>query len=311
MVETNAAEQYVATLVFKNRIYQFEGQQFEDFFVEIMQKADSRFQPVKAYGNIGDRKNDGFIKEDGVYYQIFAPEEITKEKTIYEAVKKLEEDFSKLFTYWNALLPIKEYYFVINDKYRGIPEPILSKVFELEKQEKYRGIKIRIFSATQLQNKFNQLDDDKKREIVGYIPNEILPLQEYDALHDTVTYLMNIELPLDCANNLVVPDFDNKIEFNHLSEVVRGELVKGSYQEGVLKKYFNENPGVKEILQERFHALYVQAKKEILETDDNYADCRFYYILENACSKKTIPIKTSVVILMAYYFSSCDIFEEP
>lgn len=109
-VKTNTAEKYIATLVFKNRIYQYEGQQFEDFFVDIMQKADSRFQPVKAYGNIGDRKNDGFIKEDGVYYQIFAPEEITKEKTIYDAVKKLEEDFSKLFAYWNEISPIKEYY---------------------------------------------------------------------------------------------------------------------------------------------------------------------------------------------------------
>ena len=36
-VKTNTAEKYIATLVFKNRIYQYEGQQFEDFFVEIMQ----------------------------------------------------------------------------------------------------------------------------------------------------------------------------------------------------------------------------------------------------------------------------------
>ena len=310
-VKTDTAEKYIATLVFKNRIYQYEGQQFEDFFVEIMQKAESRFQPIKANGNIGDRKNDGFIKEDGVYYQIFAPEEITKAKTIYDAVKKLEEDFGKLFAYWNEISPIKEYYFVINDKYRGIPEPILTRVIELEKKEEYQGIKIQAFSANDLYDRFNQLDDDKKREVVGYIPDEILPILEYEALHETVTYLMNIELPIGYEDNLVVPDFDNKIEFNHLSKVVNDELVMGSYQEGALKKYFNENPGVKEILQEKFHALYEQAKSEILETDDNYADCRFYYILEKACPKMTIPIKTSVVILMAYYFSSCDIFEEP
>ena len=153
--------------MFKNRIYQYEGQQFEDFFVEIMQKDDSRFQPVKAYGNIGDRKNDGFVKEDGIYYQIFAPEDIIKDKTIYDAVKKLEEDFSKLFAYWNDISPIKEYYFVINDKYRGIPEPIISKVIELGKKEEYKKIKIQIFSANDLYNKFNQLDDEKKREVVG------------------------------------------------------------------------------------------------------------------------------------------------
>lgn len=297
--------------MFKNRIYQYEGQQFENFFVEIMQKADSRFQPVKAYGNIGDRKNDGFIKEDGIYYQIFAPEEISKDKTIYDAVKKLEEDFVKLFDYWNAISPIKEYYFVINDKYRGMPEPVLTKIIELEKREEYQEIKISAFSANDLHLKFNQLNDDIKREVIGFIPDEILSIVEYEALHETVTYLMNIEVPIGYNDNLVVPDFDNKIGFNHLSKVVNNELVVGSYQEGALKKYFNENPGVKDILQEKFHALYEQAKETILETDNSYADCRFYYILEKACSKMTIPIKTSVVILMAFYFSSCDIFEEP
>ena len=175
-IKTNKAEKYIATLVFRNRIYQYGGQQFEDFFVEIMQKADSRFQPVKSYGNIGDRKNDGFIKEDGIYYQIFAPEEITKDKTIYDAVNKLEDDFSKLFAYWNEISPIKEYYFVVNDKYRGIPEPILSKVADLEKRDEYKEIKIDIFSAIDLQNVFNQLDNDNKREVVGYIPDEILLL---------------------------------------------------------------------------------------------------------------------------------------
>ena len=40
-------------------------------------------------------------------------------------------------------------------------------------------------------------------------------------------------------------------------------------------------------------------------------DCRFYYILEKFCVKNTLPIQTSVLVLMSYYFSSCDIFEEP
>lgn len=297
--------------MFKNRIYQYEGKQFEDFFVEIMQKADPRFQPVKAYGNIGDRKNDGFIKEDGIYYQVFSPEEITKNKTIYDAVIKLEDDFNKLFTYWNEISPIKEYYFVVNDKYRGIPEPLISKVVDLEKRDEYKGIKIEIFSANNLQNTFNQLNDDNKREIVGYIPDEISSTIEFDALHETVKYLLNIDFSINYGDNLVVPNFDDKIQFNNLSEVVNNELVMGSYQEGALKKYFNDSPGVKGILQEKFRALYEEAKQEILETYDSYADCRYYYILERACPKRTLSIKTSVVILMAYFFSSCDIFEEP
>ena len=66
-----------------------------------------------------------------------------------------------------------------------------------------------------------------------------------------------------------------------------------------------------EILQKKFHILYEESKNNIKNTKENFADCRFYYILEKSCVKNTISIQTSVLVLMAYYFSSCDIFEEP
>ena len=88
---------------------------------------------------------------------------------------------------------------------------------------------------------------------------------------ETVSYLLSVDIPINGADNLVVPDFDEKISFNGLTDYVNHLLTAGSYQEGILVKYFNENP----------------------------------------CVKGTLPIRTSVLVLMAYYFSSCDIFEEP
>ena len=116
---------------------------------------------------------------------------------------------------------------------------------------------------------------------------------------------------MNSMDNLTVPDFDEKIAFNGLSEAVKSRLVTGNYQEGALMEYFNNNPGVKEILQRKFNALYEQSKKNIPDTQENYSDYRFCYILEKASIKNTVPIQISVLILMAYYFSSCDIFEEP
>ena len=37
-------------------------------------------------------KNDGFDHTTGTYYQIFSPEDITKDTTIREAVKKLKTE---------------------------------------------------------------------------------------------------------------------------------------------------------------------------------------------------------------------------
>ena len=305
------AEHYIAKIIFSNRILQYTGQQYEDFFVSVMTKANPNFQPVKAYGNIGDMKNDGFDYTTGTYYQVFSPEDITKDNTIYDAIKKLKTDFIGLYSHWNDLCPIKKFFFVVNDKYKGVPAPIIQMTLELNSDPKYEQIEINTFTAKDLEKVFISLDDLMKQDIIGYIPDEIMPIVEYEALHETVTYLLNAELPMSQMEHLVVPNFDEKIAFNGLSAVVNSQLVTGSYQEGNLMLYFNDNPGVKEILQKKFNALYEQAKGNIPNTQDNCSDCRFYYILEKACSKNTIAIQTSVLVLMAYYFSSCDIFEEP
>lgn len=236
-------EEYIARIIFKNGIYKHMGQSFEDFFVNVMCKADPDFEPVKAYGRIGDQKNDGFNRKAGIYYQVFAPEDITKSTTITEGVKKLENDFAGLYAHWNAICPIKKFCFVINDKYAGVPAPFIKKVMELEQSPLYQDVNISIFSAKDLEMVFEQLRDNQKYDVVGYFPSEDMSVIAYDALQETVVHLLGIELPQDFTDNLVVPDFDEKITFNGLTEIVSSRLKTGSYQDGILLEYFNNSPG--------------------------------------------------------------------
>lgn len=309
MIRVSNADQYIAKIIFQNRILTYSGQQFEDFFVSIMTKSNPSFYPVKAYGNIGDEKNDGFDRTTGTYYQIFAPEDLHKDQTVYDAIKKLKTDFKGLYEHWNDTIPIKNFYFVINDKNKGLPPLIHKAIIELDKE--YNDISINPFTAKDLASIFDLLNWDSRLDVIGFIPDEILPVVEIDALNDTVSHLMKVELTVTSLDSFIVPDFDEKILFNGLSEVVKNKLVTGSYQENILIQFFNANPGVREILQKKFHALYLQAKGYIPDNQEHFADSRFYYILEKACPKNTIPIQSSVFVLMAYYFSSCDIFEEP
>lgn len=309
MIRVSNADQYIAKIIFQNRILTYSGQQFEDFFVSIMTKSNPSFYPVKAYGNIGDEKNDGFDRTTGTYYQIFAPEDLHKDQTVYDAIKKLKTDFKGLYEHWNDTIPIKNFYFVINDKNKGLPPLIHKAIIELDKE--YNDISINPFTAKDLATIFDLLNWDSRLDVIGFIPDEILPVVEIDALNDTVSHLMKVELTVTSLDSFIVPDFDEKILFNGLSEVVKNKLVTGSYQENILIQFFNANPGVREILQKKFHALYLQAKGYIPDNQEHFADSRFYYILEKACPKNTIPIQSSVFVLMAYYFSSCDIFEEP
>lgn len=304
-------DRYIARIQFKIKILQSKGQTFEDFFVSVMTKADQNFQPVKAYGSIGDQKNDGFNKKTGTYYQVFAPEDITKYRTIYDAAKKLEEDFRGLYKKWNDICKIKKYFFVVNDKYEGLDPIITKKVIELNNEKEFSKVNIEVFLAKDLQKEFEKLNEDDVQELIGFIPTSSSKLIEYGSLGEVVDYLMKTELPKVRNDRLVVPDFDEKIVFNGLSAEVKSKLLAGTYQEGVLERYFNENPGMREILQEKFHALYQLACEDILDTQEDAADCKFYYIVERACPKRTAGTVSCVEVLMAYYFSSCDIFEEP
>ena len=111
-------ELHLARVLFKLRVHESDGQAYQDLFVKVMQHANPNFRPVKPHGKEGDQKNDGFDKTNGIYYQVYAPEDL--KPNVQTAVSKLSGAFQGLLDYWNyQVSPIKAYYFVLNDKYKG------------------------------------------------------------------------------------------------------------------------------------------------------------------------------------------------
>jgi hypothetical protein len=105
----NLEKQYIARVIFKNRVLSSHGQVFEDLFVRVMQASDKDFRPVKPQGREGDKKNDGFNKVKGQYYQVYSPENVLEKEK--ESYKKLDTTFDELYDYWQPISPIKEFYF--------------------------------------------------------------------------------------------------------------------------------------------------------------------------------------------------------
>ncbi|HSB14648.1 MAG TPA: hypothetical protein VLE22_09325, partial [Bryobacteraceae bacterium] len=77
-------------------LFRRSGKSFQDFFEQIMQRADSSFIMVKPMGKEGDWKADGYSLESKTIYQCYAPEKMTG----VEAAKKIEEDFEGARTRW-------------------------------------------------------------------------------------------------------------------------------------------------------------------------------------------------------------------
>lgn len=310
MIVVNRSEKYIARLMFQLKIHTSDGQIYENLFSKVMFKHNPNFRMVKPHGNIGDRKNDGFDKTRGVYYQVFAPENIEKAKTISDAVKKLKEDFNGLKTHWHALCPIKEFYYVVNDKYKGLPPNVEQEILIIDSENP--GIICDTFSSNKLETVFMSLVEDDMIDIIGILPNDEIGFLDFDDLNKAVEYLIHSESDISLDTLVEDPDFETKIIFNKLSSVIANLLNVASYQIGDLETYFmNTGEYVKNELKMRFKNLYKQAKEVISDQEIDFADQRFLYILNNASPNGKKAVKDAVLVLMSFYFEACDIFEKP
>ena len=177
------------SLQFRYKIHTKNGTEFQSFFENIMGKAYSDFQKIKPYGKYGDSGNDGYRKNSGIYYQVYAPETPLIKQA--EAARKLKKDFEKLKKNWNKILKIKEYYFVFNNKYFGSTEKIEDALSELVKNNK--NIKFNIFTAENLESVFFQLNNTDILDL-GF------NIDLTKAVSNAYEYLKHVEVELDREN---------------------------------------------------------------------------------------------------------------
>ncbi len=299
----NLQERTIARILFENKIFKSNGQSFENLFTEIMTYNEPNFRKIKAWGNIGDLKSDGYIPEKGIYFQVFAPEDITK--SYPDVVKKIETDFTGLLEKWT---PINEYYFVVNDKFNGVNANSEKTLTSLA--EKYKLKKSGFYTADNLNKLVFSLDDDIIQKIVGFLPNiDNLSNLDYSILKKVIGYIMELPLPIQ-SGKIKRPDWNEKIEFNKLSLHSAKLLDFGSINLGGLDKYLANQSFLAQELQEQMTGIYNKIKnnwKELKHTGDNI----FHEIITECSPEQKSIYQIPVLTIMSKYFESCDIFEDP
>ncbi|WP_269242734.1 ABC-three component system protein [Flavobacterium limnophilum] len=308
------SQKYYSKLRFSLNAIKSEGQKYEDLFNDVMIASRTGFRRVKAYGNIGDRKNDGFVPATGVYFQVFAPEDINNERTVVSAVSKLEEDFTKLLEHWNEFTPIKEFYFVLNDKQKGSPPPVEQKMAKLCKL--HPDISFGTYTMDDLISEFMELDIEKQESIIGFIPSpNKLQTISVSALSTTIEHLISLKEVKDKPNdNFDLEEFNNKIVFNFLDNRIAQILEKAETQTYIIDEYFtrNQNKRLGEIIRNSLNYIYETEKEKYggVVTVLNSAII-FYNILDICAVEKGDEAINSSLVLMSFFFTSCDIFEKP
>jgi len=303
-------ERYVARILFANKVYRSDGQAYEDLFVAVMTKANPNFRPVKPQGRIGDRKNDGFDQTTGTYYQVYAPEDARQREK--EAIEKLVEDFAGLKTHWESICQIREYHFVLNDKFRGAYPTLEAELSKIKGDHSLK--KANPFLCKDLENQLFSLSDDAIFAVIGHLPTpDLIDNLQFAALNDVIDHLFKNIVSISRTENLRAPDFEEKIKFNKLGSRTAALLSIASFQNGTLENYFELNSDfAKDNIKTVFASLYEQALPKFLHIEENTRnDYVFFEILDNACPVSNVAYQNAVLILMAHFFEACDIFEEP
>jgi len=300
----NRDEKAISRILFKLKIHEANGNRFEDIFVAIMNYLDPAFQAIKPWGNIGDRKNDGYIHDKGVFYQVYAPEEI--QNSYPDVIRKLENDLEGLLKQWTD---VKEFYFVLNDKYRGINADAAQILKNLIK--KHNLVDGGFITSKDLERMLFSLEFDQIVNIIGHIPNpNVLASLNFSIVGEVVNFIMR--LPIQSRiTNIEFPDWDEKINFNKLSPYTKQFLDIAAQKLGSLNEFLANESFLADDLQQKLTGLYTVLKQKDWDTAEQYSGDYIFWELVKICSPKNESMYESAIItIIAKYFESCDVFEK-
>lgn len=306
----------LARILFKLKIHEANGFAFEQLFALVMQYSRPDFLKIKPYGNQGDRGNDGYQKVAGRYFQMFAPEDPSTSKQ--DAIDKAQKDFEKkLLPYWGTFCPVKEYIFAFNDKYGGTAFPIEKTLAAIKDTHILDAAEV--FLAKHLEQEFIGLQEDEILTIIGGLPDpDSLQGLDYNIVNEVIQHVQNIPHDYVANGKLIAPDIDEKIEFNGLKIFASWLQIK-QRETWQIDEYFSRNSDfAKSTLRDYLAAYYADSIKNYPSDphNDDLGDLRFASILERIAPTTGVAShdrlrREVALVIMAKYFETCDIFEEP
>jgi hypothetical protein len=277
-----------------------------------MTRRDPRFRPVKPQGSIGDQRNDGFIPEEGRYFQVYAPEEPGAK--VVKAAEKARDDFANLKKHWEVDGPIVDFRFVFNDKYQGAYPSVEHALAELKRIHRLSTAKP--FLAKDLEHEFWQLSTADKEAVLATViprPQHIEDI-DYAAFTGILQHLVDSQAPLHAGMLPRVPDYDSKIQFNEI-ETTEHLLRVGNYQNAAVDQFFDQHGEfTRTDIRDRLAQSYEASREDELGVagpEGAVGDRIFFRLLDTIAPNACRQVQNAAIVLIAYFFEKCDVFEDP
>lgn len=276
--------------------------EFQLFFNKILNsRFPGDFIPTRTWGKEGDCKCDGYIISSGDFFQVYAPDELEKSVTI----KKMTDDFLGAIELWGD--KIKTWVFVHNSR-TGVPPFVLEQLLEFK--EKHPDISFIHLGKDEIKDIFFHLSDADIKAILGPVPTyaDVNGLT-MESIKQT---LLGIE-SLNCSTESdapITPVSERKLLANGLSQESKQLFELGMIKSNLVEKFFKQwyDPNCESYTAHEINSIYKAAKSDCLNPNEV-----FQRIFETINESDTSDTKrmVSTLAVMAYFFQTCDIFEQP
>ena len=292
---------YGNELQFRLKFAELDGDGFQDFFSDLMERRDPGFRRVRPWGNHGDRKNDGWTPSRRELYQVYAPSTFSSQKL----VEKLQEDYDGAINHWKKYFD--RWVFVHND-IAGLGPEVSSLIAALNASDPV-DVECVSWGREQIRREVAELAAADLTAILG---PPILNQHFLDVSAESITPLfqhLRLDPPKSGLDALVGPVPVDKIQRNHLGGAVGELLVLGETRIGLVDEYLRRasaDPTYKADIARTFTNKYAVLKSEDLTPDGIFNEL-LAWVTGGATNAQNL---VDAVTVLGYFFFTCQIFEE-
>lgn len=273
--------------------------EFEKWFAAMAQAVFGKdFEVIKAGGTSGDKKSDGRRISAETIYQCYAPE--SPATFAKEAPGKMRDSFPEVLEYWPNL---KEWVFVHNNA-EGIPTGTSD---ELEKlRSEYPQLTLSQGSRRLLKDELH--DKLSVLQMIDIYPGARTPIEAV-SMEDVRPLIKKIVA--ERSHKFAIPDFGeipnpNKLDHNDFSQASRAEIMRAISHIDVVRRYLDGqgDPRNVSIIQEALSEKYASLANLGYSADEILGR-----LVESIQIDATAEQRAAALVVVAYFFDSCDIFE--
>ena len=295
------AQQLTYEKDFRIAFLESKGNEFQSLFEKLMLRAyPGDFMPCRPWGNVGDKKNDGYLPSKRALFQCYAPNEMNAK----EAVKKIKEDFDGAKIHWKKYF---DTWFFVHNAQDGLGPHIIETIEELRRANP--EITIVPCGYIELLVEFRRLSLQDLESWFGLSLTVAVNLGL--GYEDLAAVLKHINSSLPPTSAEVKDVSRGKLEANLLSPVVADFLKIGMQKSHLVSGFFQSwnDPMYGERIASAFRKEYIALKTMVptLHPDEVFGRLEAW---AGGSLNNTPTHKAAVLAVMAYFFDRCEIFED-